>query len=167
MSFFSLPTVFNCTALVAATTTTTTAASTTTTLLPDKNENITTTIAAASNETLNDSRSTSTESDVDLKSTTDVVLINNSTMPGNETTSDNAQKGNHTAESVKSEDSSLYGYAGEVVLICLTVLFLLLFIVMVVKYHMLKTRFGGYDVDPGQGRSNPGYEVQMSYRDEN
>ena len=71
-------------------------------------------------------------------------------------------------DSIKSEDSSLYGYAGEVVLICLTVLFLLLFIVMVVKYHLLKTRFGGYDVgEPGQGRSNPGYEVQMSYRDEN
>ena len=150
--------------MVACTTTT----SPTTTLLPDTSVNTATTIAAASNETLNDSNSTSAESQVDEKATTtEVVLINNSTSNVNETTSDNAQNGNHTAESVKSEDSSLYGYAGEVVLICLTVLFLLLFIVMVVKYHMLKTRFGGYDVDPGQGRSNPGYEVQMSYRDEN
>ena len=152
---------------MAATTTTTTTASPKTTLLPETNES-TTKIAAASNETLDNSNSTSAESNDDSKATTtEVVLINNSTITGNETVSDNAQKGNHTAATVKSEDSSLYGYAGEVVLICLTVLFLLLFIVMVVKYHMLKTRFGGYDVDPGQGRSNPGYEVQMSYRDEN
>ena len=165
MSFFSLPTVFNCTALAATTATTT---ATTTTLVA---ENTTTSIA--SNETLspNNFNSTSADSQVGEKSTTEVTIINNSTSVGNETdvsVSDNVQNGTLSAGIQKSEDSSLYGYAGEVVLICLTVLFLLLFIVMVVKYHLLKTRFGGYDVgESGQGRANPGYEVQMSYRDEN
>ena len=70
------------------------------------------TIAAQSNETLNDFNSASAESQVDVKSTKEVVLIYNSTMSGNETTSDNAKKGNRTTESVKSEDSSLYGYVG-------------------------------------------------------
>ena len=37
-------------------------------------------------------------------------------------------------------NATLYGYAGEVVLICLTVLFLLMFVVTAVKYHRLKTR---------------------------
>ena len=148
--------MFNCTAL-AATTATTTA---TTTTLVVENENTTTSIA--SNETIspspNNSNSTSADSQDSEKSTTEVTIINNSTSVQNGTLTDE----------IKSEDSSLYGYAGEVVLICLTVLFLLLFIVMVVKYHLLKTRFGGYDVgESGQGRSNPGYEVQMSYRDEN
>lgn len=157
--------MFNCTAL-AATTATTTA---TTTTLVVENENTTTSIA--SNETIspspNNSNSTSADSQDSEKSTTEVTIINNSTSVGNETVSDSVQNGTLTDE-IKSEDSSLYGYAGEVVLICLTVLFLLLFIVMVVKYHLLKTRFGGYDVgESGQGRSNPGYEVQMSYRDEN
>ena len=149
---------------MAVTTATTTA---TTTTLVVENENTT---SIASNETLspNNSYSTSADSQVGEKSTTEVAIINNSTSVGNETVSDSVQNGTLSAGITKSEDSSLYGYAGEVVLICLTVLFLLLFIVMVVKYHLLKTRFGGYDVgESGQGRSNPGYEVQMSYRDEN
>ena len=153
--------------MVASTATTTT----TTTALVVENENTTTSIAL--NETLspNNSNSTSADSQVGEKTTTEVTIINNSTSVGNETdvsVFDNVQNGTLSAGITKSEDSSLYGYAGEVVLICLTVLFLLLFIVMVVKYHLLKTRFGGYDVgESGQGRANPGYEVQMSYRDEN
>ena len=67
-----------------------------------------------------------------------------------------------------SPDTSMYGYSGEIVLICLTVLFLVLFVIMAVKYHRLKTRFGGYDVDPrpssGSSHDNPAYDVQMSYR---
>ena len=63
-------------------------------------------------------------------------------------------------------DDSLYGYKGEIVLICFTVLFVVLFVMMVVKYHRLKTKFGGYDVGPetGGGRTNPAYDLQMSYR---
>ena len=40
----------------------------------------------------------------------------------------------------EAANATLYGYAGEVVLICLTVLFLLMFVVTAVKYHRLKTR---------------------------
>lgn len=65
-------------------------------------------------------------------------------------------------------DDSMYGYTGEVVLICFTVVFFILFTVMAVKYHRLKTRFGGYEVEPHpagpEGRNNPSYDLQMSYR---
>ena len=67
-------------------------------------------------------------------------------------------------------NDSMYGYKGEVVLICFTVVFFILFTMMVVKYHRLKTRFGGYEVEPhqtgpaGGGRNNPSYDLQMSYR---
>ena len=160
-----MPTVFNCTALEATTSTTTTTLSTNTTTSPVAKENTTTSIAANSNETVIDPNSNLTtttlsepQDNLNLTTTEVSVVYKNTTSPANETAD---------AAGIKSGDNSLYGYAGEVVLICLTVLFLLLFIVMVVKYHLLKTRFGGYDVDPGQGRSNPSYEVQMSYRDEN
>ena len=161
-----MPTVFNCTALGATTYTTTTTKSTNTTTSPVAKENTTTSIAANSNETVIDPNSNLTtttlsepQDNLNLTTTEVSVVYKNTTSPANETAD---------AAGIKSGDNSLYGYAGEVVLICLTVLFLLLFIVMVVKYHLLKTRFGGYDVgEPGQGRSNPGYEVQMSYRDEN
>ena len=43
-------------------------------------------------------------------------------------------------ERTAAGNATLYGYAGEVVLICLTVLFLLMFVVTAVKYHRLKTR---------------------------
>ena len=48
----------------------------------------------------------------------------------------------HTATiwNTAAANTTLYGYAGEVVLICLTVLFLLMFVVTAVKYHRLKTR---------------------------
>ena len=45
-----------------------------------------------------------------------------------------------TATLFAAGNATLYGYAGEVVLICLTVLFLLMFVVTAVKYHRLKTR---------------------------
>ena len=118
---------------------------------------------------LNDSNSTSSDGNSDKTTEIPVINNNNSSSSGNETVSDSgmAQNGTLITDVTKSEDSSLYGYAGEVVLICLTVLFLLLFVVMAVKYHRLKTRFGGYDLDPSQGRTNPSYDVQMSYREEN
>merc|ERR1719300_149937 len=50
--------------------------------------------------------------------------------------------GNATLDASRAdEDNSLYGYAGEVVLIILTVVFLILFVGTAVKYHRLKTRF--------------------------
>ena len=86
----------------------------------------------------------------------------NTTKDGNATVTEEGLKAG-------TNDNSLYGYAGEVVLICLTVLFLILFVLMAVKYHRLKTRFGGYDVDIGDSRAssshnNPAYDVQMNYR---
>lgn len=61
--------------------------------------------------------------------------------------------------------TSMYGYSGEVVLICLAVLFILLFLGMVYKYHRLKSHMGDYRLDMG-GERNQGQEnqVQMSYR---
>jgi len=73
------------------------------------------------------------------------------------------------------KDDSSYGYTGEVILICLTVLFAILFLIMVVKYRRLKSHFGDYQLDPAPGQprpvsrppeyDNPAYNVQMTYRD--
>ena len=62
-------------------------------------------------------------------------------------------------------DTSMYGYSGEVVLICLAVLFIVLFLGMVYKYQRLKSHMGDYRLDMG-GERNQGQEnqVQMSYR---
>merc|ERR1712126_407947 len=113
------------------------------------------------------------------ETTTTTSTVNNKTDAPEvtETTSiinNTSSGGNATEVGLKADSSSnnalLYGYAGEVVLICLTVLFLILFVLMAVKYHRLKTRFGGYDVDIGgaggreSGQNNPAYDVQMNYR---
>jgi len=73
------------------------------------------------------------------------------------------------------KDDSSYGYTGEVILICLTVLFAILFLIMVVKYRRLKSHFGDYQLEPAPGQprpvsrppeyDNPAYNVQMTYRD--
>ena len=67
-----------------------------------------------------------------------------------------------------SEDTSMYGYTGEVVLICLTILFIILFMSMVYKYNRLRSHIGDYQLDQGGTRQdsqdNQGYDVQMSYR---
>jgi len=67
-----------------------------------------------------------------------------------------------------STDSSMYGYSGEVVLICLTVTFILLFLCMVYKYHRLKSHMGDYRLNQGgdrqHGQDNQGMQVQMNYR---
>ena len=82
------------------------------------------------------------------------------------TSSDIKPESSQAEEKSGGGDDSLYGYKGEIVLICFTVLFVVLFVMMVVKYHRLKTKFGGYDVGPdtGAGRTNPSYNLQMSYR---
>jgi len=72
----------------------------------------------------------------------------------------------------QKEDTSVYGYTGEVVLICLTVIFAILFLMMVVKYQRLRTHFGDYQLERTAGPAgvrppeydNPAYQVQMSYR---
>ena len=67
-----------------------------------------------------------------------------------------------------SADTSMYGYTGEVVLICLTILFIILFMCMVYKYNRLRSHIGDYQLDQGGTRQdsqdNQGYDVQMSYR---
>jgi len=66
-----------------------------------------------------------------------------------------------------SQDTSMYGYSGEIVLIILTVLFISLFLCMVYKYHRLKSHMGDYQLNQGgtrQSQDNQGYDVQMSYR---
>merc|ERR1712013_256292 len=70
------------------------------------------------------------------------------------------------------QDTSVYGYTGEVILICLTVVFAILFLLMVVKYQRLRTHFGDYQLERTSGPAgvrppeydNPAYQVQMSYR---
>jgi len=72
----------------------------------------------------------------------------------------------------EKQDTSVYGYTGEVVLICLTVIFAVLFLMMVVKYQRLRTHFGDYQLERTAGPAgvrppeydNPAYQVQMSYR---
>ena len=70
-------------------------------------------------------------------------------------------------------DDSVYGYTGEVVLICLTVVFAMLFLAMVVQYQRLRTHIGDYQLNQGQSAGagepaydNPAYQVQMTYRNE-
>ena len=62
----------------------------------------------------------------------------------------------------------MYGYSGEVVLICLAILFIILFLGMVFKYNRLKSHMGDYRLNQGGdrqfGQENLGAEVQMSYR---
>lgn len=79
----------------------------------------------------------------------------------------------HTASNssaIKSEDGGMsYGYASEVVLICLVVVFGLLFLFMVVKYYRLRTSIGDYQLQQGarQTYDNPafnGFGLQDSYR---
>lgn len=107
-------------------------------------------------EKFDDTTVTSTTTASSFSNFTDSPVVEtNTTLPINGTT-------------LAATDTSMYGYSGEIVLICLTVLFLVLFVIMAVKYHRLKSRFGGYDVDPrpnsGSSHDNPAYDVQMSYR---
>ena len=114
-------------------------------------------------------------------STTTMASINSTVGGGNVTGADNktnihletttpdvtdiGPQSNQATEKTGGDDS-MYGYKGEIVLMYFTVLFVVLFLMMVVKYHRLKTKFGGYDVGPetGVGRNNPAYDLQMSYR---
>jgi len=118
-----------------------------------------------------------TELNSSITTTTTATTTTTRTQAGNETdthpeTTTGAAVTDIQPESSQADqktgggDDSMYGYKGEVVLICFTVLFVVLFIMMVVKYHRLKTKFGGYDLGPesGGGRSNPAYNLQMSYR---
>jgi hypothetical protein len=56
---------------------------------------------------------------------------------------------NATAEAIRTEekaDLGSYGYTSEVVLICLVVIFGLMFITMVAKYYQLKKNIGDYRI---------------------
>lgn len=68
-----------------------------------------------------------------------------------------------------TDSISSYGYTAEVVLICLVVIFGLLFLLMVVKYYRLRTTIGDYQIQQGarQTYDNPafnGFGMQDSYR---
>ena len=77
---------------------------------------------------------------------------------------------NLTASPLMPQDSSMYGYTGEVILICLAVIFIILFLGMVYKYHRLKSHMGDYRLnqssDRQSGHDNHGMQVQMNYREE-
>jgi len=67
------------------------------------------------------------------------------------------------------DNGTKYGYTAEVILICLVVIFGLLFLLMVVKYYRLRTTIGDYQIQQGarQTYDNPafnGFGMQDSYR---
>jgi len=121
--------------------------------------------------------STSASPDNDINSLTPTSRPGSSSpslKPGSSSPCANNSTDCTEAEMVGEEkkDSSVYGYTGEVVLICLTVIFAVLFLMMVVKYQRLRTHFGDYQLErtgsPAGVRppeyDNPAYQVQMSYR---
>ena len=85
---------------------------------------------------------------------------------------DNTNKVSNSSAIIAEPDAkqgSAYGYTAEVVLICLVVIFGLLFLLMVVKYYRLRTTIGDYQIQQGgrQTYDNPafnGFGIQDSYR---
>jgi len=131
---------------------------------------------ASSEEGSQGVESTATNPDNDINSLTPTSIpgSSSSSRPGSSSPCANNSTDCTEAEMVGEEkkDTSVYGYTGEVVLICLTVIFAVLFLMMVVKYQRLRTHFGDYQLErtgsPAGVRppeyDNPAYQVQMSYR---
>eukprot|EP00092_Neocalanus_flemingeri_P000152 GFUD01000159.1.p1 GENE.GFUD01000159.1~~GFUD01000159.1.p1 ORF type:complete len:246 (-),score=70.07 GFUD01000159.1:27-764(-) len=94
------------------------------------------------------------------------VLTNITSQQENQEDVNNLISGNISSNTTSvAEDISMYGYTGEVVLICLTIMFIILFLGMVYKYYMLKSHFGDYQLDQGGSRhNNQGFDGQMNYR---
>eukprot|EP00092_Neocalanus_flemingeri_P042488 GFUD01046454.1.p1 GENE.GFUD01046454.1~~GFUD01046454.1.p1 ORF type:complete len:246 (-),score=78.96 GFUD01046454.1:27-713(-) len=94
------------------------------------------------------------------------VLTNITSQKENQEVVNNLTSGNISSNATSvAEDISMYGYTGEVVLICLTIMFIILFLGMVYKYYMLKSHFGDYQLDQGGSRhNNQGFDGQMNYR---
>jgi len=122
-----------------------------------------------------ESTSASPDDDINsLTSTSRPGSSSSSSRPGSSSPCANNSTDCTESELVGEEkqDTSVYGYTGEVVLICLTVIFAVLFLMMVVKYQRLRTHFGDYQLErtgsPAGVRppeyDNPAYQVQMSYR---
>jgi len=83
--------------------------------------------------------------------------------------SDNVSNSSAIIAEPDARQGSAYGYTAEVVLICLVVIFGLLFLLMVVKYYRLRTTIGDYQIQQGgrQTYDNPafnGFGMQDSYR---
>jgi len=108
----------------------------------------------------------------------EVEKLNNNTTSAGADTHDDHDTTEHTIEAVTTistsnltasplmpRDTSMYGYTGEVVLICLAVIFIILFLGMVYKYHRLKSHMGDYRLNQS-GQDNQGVQVQMNYREE-
>ena len=107
----------------------------------------------------------------ETETTTDMAKIpesGNTTLAPIEGTTYNVSN----SSAIKSEEpdnGTQYGYTAEVVLICLVVIFGLLFLLMVVKYYRLRTSIGDYQTQQGarQTYDNPafnGFGMQDSYR---
>jgi len=112
------------------------------------------------------------------KSPLEVEKLNNNTTSAGADTHDDHVTTVHTSEAITAistsnltasalspGDNSMYGYTGEVILICLAVIFIILFLGMVYKYHRLKSHMGDYRLNQS-GQDNQGVQVQINYREE-
>jgi len=169
-------------------TTTTTNTSTTTTNSTEEGPDTTTTTTKSEEETETTTESnatSSTTSSTETASTTSTSAPStsstenkNSTEASSTTTTTTTLKTTTVTESTepvadaKTDTNSGSGYASQVILICLTVIFGCLFLFMVFKYQRLRTSIGDYRLQHGAGAQsrqtydNPaftGFGMQDSY----
>jgi len=169
-------------------TTTTTNTSTTTTNSTEEGPDTTTTTTKSEEETETTTESnatSSTTSSTETASTTSTSTPStsstenkNSTEASSTTTTTTTLKTTTVTESTepvadaKTDTNSGSGYASQVILICLTVIFGCLFLFMVFKYQRLRTSIGDYRLQHGAGAQsrqtydNPaftGFGMQDSY----
>ena len=125
------------------------------------------------NSTINSTTEPSTDSTTNSTEESVAPTVASSTSSSS-TVSSTTTSSNSTASQspiIDSEKFSGYGYPAEVALICLVVLFGVMFLVMVVKYYRLRTTIGDYRLrDNNGGRQtydNPafnGFGLQDTYR---
>jgi len=168
------------------TTTTTNTSTTTTNSTEEGPDTTTTTTKSEETETTTESNATSsTTSSTETASTTSTSTPStsstenkNSTEASSTTTTTTTLKTTTVTESTepvadaKTDTDSGSGYASQVILICLTVIFGCLFLFMVFKYQRLRTSIGDYRLQHGAGAQsrqtydNPaftGFGMQDSY----
>jgi len=165
---------------------------TTSTTEPKKNESSITTESSNNNSTKSTTKDSSNIIFPDsVKNTTESTTTESTKEETNQTVSKDQEATKTTKQeevtegttgttyavsnssAIKYEDpdneGTKYGYTAEVVLICLVVIFGLLFLLMVVKYYRLRTSIGDYQIQQGarQTYDNPafnGFGMQDSYR---
>ena len=125
------------------------------------------------NSTINSTTEASPDSTTNSTEESAAPTVASSTSSSS-TVSSTTTSSNSTASQspiIDSEKFSGYGYPAEVALICLVVLFGVMFLVMVVKYYRLRTTIGDYRLrDNNGGRQtydNPafnGFGLQDTYR---